>query len=487
MSLETLQLEPTPFVTGSVTIPGSKSLSNRALLLAALATGTTRVDNLLDSEDVQSMLRALRTLGVVIKQISPTSYSVVGQGGLFKVSGSYRLNLENAGTVFRPLLAILAFNQGEAEFIIEGQARLYERPIADLVNCLRAIGAEIDYLDKEDYAPLRVRTHAQPRVQQAGNLEVELAREQETLSPQELHLGLFTATETEPYVLPSQREVIELKLAGNLSSQFLTAVLMLSPLLGSLVHIELTTELVSKPYIDLTIDYMRRFGVQVDVIGDYQAFYIAPQQYISPQQILVEGDASSASYFLLTGAVAGSVTVHGVTQESIQGDIRFAQVLEQMGAQIEYGSDYIRASVNQELQNQSGYPLKPLDRDFNDIPDAAMGIAIAALFTPPQRKTIIRNVYNWRLKETDRLHAMATELQKLGVQVYEGTDYLEVVSPLSLSSASIATYNDHRMAMCFALASLHPSQPRITIQDPQCTQKTFPTFFALFNDLRKAS
>ncbi|RIY34657.1 3-phosphoshikimate 1-carboxyvinyltransferase [Psittacicella gerlachiana] len=439
--MEKLILSASPKAYGEITIPGSKSLSNRVLLLAALAQGQTRVDNLLDSDDVSWMLKALESLGISY-QVSATKEQVVlnGNGGPFSLEGDYDLYLGNAGTAFRPLIAVLAFNKGEASFTIHGEPRMHERPVLDLVEALKTLGCEIEYLNNKGYPPLKITTHR----------EQEFAKE------------------------------LTVNIPGNISSQFLTAMLMASPLIGSLVKINIVGELVSKPYIDITLDCMRKFGVEVEVVDAYKSFIVTPQNYKSPQEFLVEGDASSASYFLLAGAIGGDVTVKGIDMSSIQGDKEFVYALEQMGAIISSGKGYIRAQCNQQLLEATGYPLKAVDLNLNHIPDAAMGIAIAALFCPPGEKTVIRDIYNWRVKETDRLAAMATELKKLGVEVVEGNDYLEVTSPRDLKESEIATYNDHRIAMCFSLVALNNLGKNITILDPKCTRKTFPTYFSEF-------
>ncbi|MFC6277371.1 3-phosphoshikimate 1-carboxyvinyltransferase [Psittacicella hinzii] len=439
--MEKLIIQANPQAHGEITIPGSKSLSNRGLLVAALAQGTTIVENLLDSDDIKWMLKALSTLGVDITlNEDKTQAKVVGIGSKFAVNGDFDLFLGNAGTAFRPLIAALAFNQGDACFKISGEPRMHERPVKDLVDALLTLGCEIEYLENEGYAPLVIRTKA---------------------------TGVALKT-------------TKVGIAGNISSQFLTALLMISPLIGQELEINIIGDLVSKPYIDITLDVMRKFGVQVTIINDYQAFKISPQAYVSPERFLVEGDASSASYFLLAGAIAGDVTVRGIDMTSVQGDKDFVLALEQMGAIISSGHGYIRAQMNQDLVAQTGYALKAVDLNLNKIPDAAMGLAIAALYCPPGSKTVIRDVYNWRVKETDRLNAMATELQKLGVEVTERHDYLEVVAPEVLRSAEIATYNDHRIAMCFSLVALNKQDVPVTILDPSCTRKTFPTYFIEF-------
>ncbi|MEG3767885.1 3-phosphoshikimate 1-carboxyvinyltransferase [Alteromonas sp. 14N.309.X.WAT.G.H12] len=422
--MEQLTLSPVSRVEGEVNVPGSKSLSNRALLLAALAEGQTTLTNLLDSEDIQHMLNALVKLGVEY-QLSPckTQCVVQGVGGKFgKQDGPLELFLGNAGTAMRPLCAVLAASY--VEVTLTGEPRMEERPIGDLVDALNHIGADITYLKQGGFPPLKIKGRA--------------------LSGSEVFVD------------------------GSVSSQFLTAVLMAAPLFESDTLIRIKGELVSKPYIDITLDTMAKFGIEV-VNNDYASFEVKGKQtYRSPGTFLVEGDASSASYFLAAGAIkGGTVKVTGIGSQSIQGDIRFADVLEAMGATVTWHADAI------EIQ---GAPLKGVDMDMNHIPDAAMTIATTALFA--EGPTSIRNIYNWRVKETDRLFAMATELRKLGVEVEEGHDYIRVWPCKQLKHATIDTYNDHRIAMCFSLVAL--SDTPVTINDPGCTAKTFPDYFSRF-------
>ncbi|MBT1449602.1 3-phosphoshikimate 1-carboxyvinyltransferase [Glaciecola sp. XM2] len=423
--MEHLVLAPIAQVNGEVRLPGSKSLSNRALLLAALASGTTHLDNLLDSDDIKHMLVALKKLGVRYElSADKTQCTVEGIGGKFSSNGPLELFLGNAGTAMRPLCAALAFS--DVDVTLGGEPRMEERPIGDLADALIACGANIEYLKQAGYPPLRIKS------------------------------AKITCTEFE--------------VDGSVSSQFLTALLMAAPLLVQDVTISITGTLVSKPYIDITLDSMRRFGVSVQNDSYEQFFISAEQAYTSPGEFWVEGDASSASYFLAAAAIkGGSVKVVGVGKASIQGDVKFADVLERMGASIEWEDNAITASVGS---------LSAIDEDLNHIPDAAMTIATTALFA--KGTTTIRNIYNWRVKETDRLYAMATELRKVGAQVVEGEDYISVTPPEHLSHAAIDTYNDHRMAMCFALVALD-DEVGVTINDPKCTSKTFPEFFNEFN------
>ncbi|CRL59410.1 3-phosphoshikimate 1-carboxyvinyltransferase [Proteus penneri] len=417
--MESLTLQPIAHIEGTINLPGSKSVSNRALLLAALAKGNTRLTNLLDSDDIRHMLNALKTLGVQYQlSNNNTVCDIEGLGGEFKTYSPLELFLGNAGTAMRPLAAALSL--GSHDIILTGEPRMKERPIGHLVDALRQGGASIDYLEQTDYPPIRLRGGFK-----GGNVEVD----------------------------------------GSVSSQFLTALLMTAPLAEQDTTITIKGELVSKPYIDITLALINTFGGKIEN-QDYQCFVIkGGQQYQSPEKYLVEGDASSASYFLAAAAIkGGTVRVTGIGKNSLQGDIHFASVLEKMGAKVRWGDDYIEC--------ERGI-LKGIDMDMNTIPDAAMTIATTALFA--EGETVIRNIYNWRVKETDRLAAMAAELQKVGAIVEEGHDYLKVIPPKQLTTADIETYNDHRIAMCFSLVAL--SDTPITILDPGCTAKTFPDYF----------
>ena len=426
-SVEQLVLQPISHVDGEVVIPGSKSLSNRALLLAALSQGKTTITNLLDSDDVRYMLEALKQLGVDYELSEDRTTCVVsGQGGALVNSGTYELFLGNAGTAMRPLTAALCLSKG-AEFTLTGEPRMYERPIGHLIDALKPLGADVTYLKDENYPPLKIIGTGL----KGGKVEID----------------------------------------GTISSQFLTALLMSAPLAEGDITITVKGDLVSKPYIDITLDLMRQFGVTVNN-DNYQVFSIrGGQSYTSPGEIMVEGDASSASYFLAAAAISGgTVRVYGVGKNSVQGDIRFADVLAQMGAKITYAENYIEATKGE---------LNGVDVDLNHIPDAAMTIATVALFA--DGPTAIRNVYNWRVKETDRLTAMATELRKVGAEVVEGEDFIEITPPAAITAAAIDTYDDHRVAMCFSLAAMGDAP--ITINDPGCTAKTFPTYFDLFKSV----
>ncbi|MCA6941482.1 3-phosphoshikimate 1-carboxyvinyltransferase [Pectobacterium polaris] len=417
---ESLTLQPIKLINGTLNLPGSKSVSNRALLLAALAEGKTRLTNLLDSDDVRHMLTALTALGVEYHLSSDrTVCEITGLGGAFTASQPLELFLGNAGTAMRPLAAALCLTDGD--IVLTGEPRMKERPIGHLVDALRQGGAKIDYLEQENYPPLR------------------------------LHGGFQGG---------------EISVDGSVSSQFLTALLMTAPLAAQDTQISIQGDLVSKPYIDITLHMMKAFGIEVRH-ENYQRFFVAGrQQYRSPGDYLVEGDASSASYFLAAAAIKGGVVrVTGVGRNSVQGDIRFADVLEKMGATVRWGEDYIECERGD---------LHAIDMDMNHIPDAAMTIATAALFAQGGTTTL-RNIYNWRVKETDRLAAMAIELRKVGAEVEEGNDYIRITPPTKLKAAEIGTYNDHRMAMCFSLVAL--SDTPVTILDPKCTAKTFPDYF----------
>lgn len=418
--MNSLTLQPIEGVSGTVNLPGSKSLSNRALLLAALAKGDTLITNLLDSDDIRHMLDALKLLNVEYSLSEDKSRCLVkGNGGPFVATNNLELYLGNAGTAMRPLCAALCLGQGE--FKLTGEPRMSERPIDSLVEALQVMGADIKYHDFPGFPPVTI----QGTGLRGGKVDID----------------------------------------GSISSQFLTAFLMAAPLADDDIEITITGELVSKPYIEITLALMKQFGVEV-VHDNLKTFYIkGKQHYVSPGEVLVEGDASSASYFLAAAAIkGGTVTVTGIGSDSVQGDVRFAEVLEAMGAKVEMAPNSITLTRGD---------LQAVDMDMNHIPDAAMTIATTALFA--SGTTVIRNIYNWRVKETDRLAAMATELRKVGAIVDEGHDYISVTPPAQLQHAAIDTYNDHRIAMCFSLVAL--SDTPVTINDPGCTSKTFPDYF----------
>ena len=428
--MDFLDLPARSQASGTVRLPGSKSISNRVLLLAALSDGTTEVHDLLDSDDTRHMLAALKTLGVGVEDRGDNRWRITGVGGAFPVKQA-ELFLGNAGTAFRPLTAALALSGGD--YVLKGVARMHERPIGDLVDALRQLGAQIDYLGNPGFPPL----HIHPATPAGDRTQVR----------------------------------------GNVSSQFLTGLLMALPLRRATTTVEVVGELISKPYIGITLAMLRRFGVEV-AQDDWARFTVAAEaRYASPGEIWVEGDASSASYFLAAGAIGGGpVRVEGVGRDSVQGDVRFADALALMGAQITMGPNWFEARAP-----ESGR-LKAIDLDCNHIPDAAMTLAVAALFA--DGTTTLANIASWRVKETDRIAAMATELRKVGATVEEGADFIRVTPPAALvPNAVIDTYDDHRMAMCLSLASLGGVPVRIN--EPGCVAKTFPEYFKAFAEIAR--
>ena len=422
------KLKAVQSVFGQVTLPGSKSITNRILLLSAIANGETTIKHPLQSDDTHHMIEALKILQVDLTQKENGDIHVQGARGQFK-NKSAEIFLGNAGTAFRPLTAVLAFSQGD--FILSGVPRMHERPIKDLVDALLQLNADITYLNEEGYPPLKI-------------------------SPSEIIVNG------------------SVKIRGDISSQFVTALLMAIPLTKKEVSIEIVGDLISKPYIDITLNLMNRFGVQVKKI-DWQYFVIPGSGgYVSPGEIFVEGDASSASYFLAAGALAGDIEVKGIGKNSIQGDIKFTEALMLMGAKIQILEESIKASKASILQ--------AINLDCNHIPDAAMTLAVLALFANGTTK--LRNIGSWRVKETDRIKAMATELKKLGAEVVEGEDFIEITPPIHIKeNIEIDTYDDHRMAMCFSLVSL--KNIPIIINDPACVNKTFPTYFEVLESIVK--
>ncbi|MFM2239790.1 MAG: 3-phosphoshikimate 1-carboxyvinyltransferase, partial [Pseudomonadota bacterium] len=423
-----LDVPPLDTASGPVTLPGSKSISNRVLLLSALCEGTTRIHDLLDSDDTRVMLQALRQLGCGV-EVQGTSVTVQGLGGRTAHQDPLTLFMGNAGTAMRPLTAALAVLGGH--YTLQGVPRMHERPIGDLVDGLRQMGCQVEYLGVEGYPPLRI---GQPTLNIPHPIQVR----------------------------------------GDVSSQFLTALLMALPLATAqqAITIEVVGELISKPYIDITLNLLARYGIPVQ--RDGWARFTLPQgsQYRSPGEIHVEADASSASYFIALGAVASErgVRIHGVGADSIQGDIRFMDAAQAMGAHITSGPNWLEV-------RRGAWPLKALDLDCNHIPDAAMTLAVMALYA--DGPTTLRNIGSWRVKETDRIAAMATECRKLGATVEEGQDWLRV-HPLPAGhwrAASLHTYDDHRVAMCFSLAAFNPDAVPVRIQDPACVAKTFPDYF----------
>ena len=440
-----LDLPPLQAAAGEVHLPGSKSISNRVLLLAALSHGTTAVHDLLSSDDTRVMLDALREIGCTVDEAG-TRVHITGLGGRAPHSPA-KLFLGNAGTAMRPLTAALALLGGEFE--LSGVPRMHERPIGDLVDALRQLGCQIDYLGNDGYPPLRI-AHA------SGVPPLALAA--------------------------------PIRVRGDVSSQFLTALLMALPLAAGTqpVVIDVVGELISKPYIAITLELLARFGIEVKH-ENWQRFTIAAgSRYQSPGNIHVEADASSASYFIALGAITSSaggqkgIKIQGVGLDSIQGDIRFVEAARAMGAVVTGGPNWLHIQRGEPGQ---GWPLKAIDLDCNHIPDAAMTLAVMALYA--EGTTTLRNIASWRVKETDRIAAMATELRKLGATVEEGADFIRVTPPAQLADwkpASIHTYDDHRVAMCFSLAAFNPAGVPVRIEDPKCAAKTFPDYFeALFS------
>ena len=429
---------------GTVHLPGSKSISNRVLLLAALSEGTTTISDLLDSDDTHVMLQALRQLGCEVEPVGKGQLRIQGLGGRLKVKQA-ELFLGNAGTAMRPLsaaLSLLATTQG-AQFQLSGVPRMHERPIGDLVDALRQLGCPVQYLGNDGYPPLRLGD---------GTIHSLAVRQ-------------------------------PIRVRGNVSSQFLTALLLALPLVAAAqdVAIEVDGELISRPYIDITLNLLRKFGVNVREEGDSRFVIPSGSRYTSPGEIAVEGDASSASYFIALGALAApkpdvnGITIEGVGLSSIQGDIRFVEAARLMGADI-------TGEANRLHIRRGAWPLKAIDLDCNHIPDAAMTLAIMAMFA--DGTTTLRNIASWRVKETDRIAAMATEGRKLGALIEDGPDFIRITPPANASdwkAASIHTYDDHRVAMCFSLAAFNPAALPVRIEDPKCAAKTFPDYFeALF-------
>jgi 3-phosphoshikimate 1-carboxyvinyltransferase len=416
-----ITVDPIHRAAGAVRMPGSKSISNRVLLLAALADGATLLLDLLDADDTRVMRDALSALGVDL-EAADGGLRVRGCAGRFPRREA-QLFLGNAGTAFRSLTAALAFAGGH--YVLDGVPRMRERPIRDLVDALNDLGARIRYVERPGFPPLSI----------------------------------------EPADALCETQVT---VRGDVSSQFLSGLLMAAPMVAPAdgLHIAVQGTLISKPYVAMTLALMRRFGVTVKEQGS--RFVVPPGVYRSPGRFAVEGDASGASYFLALGAIAGGpVRVEGVGRDSVQGDVRFAEALAAMGAEVEVGEDFIEARA------PGAGRLRAIDADFNHIPDAAMTIAVAALFA--DGTTTLRNIGSWRVKETDRIAAMATELRKLGARVDEGADWLSVTPPERWLEATIDTYDDHRIAMCFSLAAA--AGLPVHVRDPKCVAKTFPDYF----------
>ncbi|QEY23244.1 3-phosphoshikimate 1-carboxyvinyltransferase [Neisseria animalis] len=423
---ESIRLPAAQLKPSTVALPGSKSISNRTLLLAALSDNICEIRSLLKSDDTDRMLEALEKLGVRIEFLEEGRLQIQGTGGRFP-NRSADLFLGNAGTAFRPLTAVLAVLGGD--YHLHGVPRMHERPIGDLVDALRTAGADVRYLGNENYPPLQINER-------------------------------------------SDNGVHEIPIKGNVSSQFLTALLMALPLTGEAFDIRMVGELISKPYIDITLKLMAQFGVHV-VNEDYRVFKIpAGARYHAPEVLHVEGDASSASYFLGAGLISGApIRVTGIGLNSIQGDVAFARELEKIGAHVVWGDNFI------EISRPAHQSVLPFDLDANHIPDAAMTLAVIALASG--KPCTLRNIGSWRVKETDRIAAMATELRKLGAEVVEEPEAIYITPPAALKAdVAIDTYDDHRVAMCFSLVSLLGTP--VIINDPKCTHKTFPTYFEVF-------
>ena len=426
---ESIRLPAVKTKPAAIALPGSKSISNRSLLLAALSDNVCEIHSLLKSDDTDRMLDALAALGVKIEFLDGGRLKVYGTGGCFPNRGA-DLFLGNAGTAFRPLTAVLAVLGGS--YSLHGVPRMHERPIGDLVDALRIAGAEVRYEGRENYPPLHINERTDSGVR-------------------------------------------EIPIRGDVSSQFLTAILMALPLTGQAFEIRIVGELISKPYIDITLKLMARFGVNVANEG-YRVFKIsAGARYHAPEHLYVEGDASSASYFLAAGLITGvPVRVTGIGRNSIQGDVVFARELEKIGADVLWGDDFI------EVSRPETRPVQAFDLDANHIPDAAMTLAVVALAA--DAPCTLRNIGSWRVKETDRIAAMAAELRKLGAVVVEEPEAIRITPPEQLrTDAVIDTYDDHRIAMCFSLVSLMGVP--VVINDPKCTHKTFPTYFDTFAGL----
>ena len=426
-------------VSGTVRLPGSKSISNRVLLLAALCEGQTTVRDLLDSDDTRVMLQALRQLGCGVV-VDGTTAVIDGLGGRARQPRA-ELFLGNAGTAMRPLTAALAVLGGD--YALSGIPRMHERPIGDLVDALRALGCNVQYLGQDGFPPLHI---GQP------NLKLD-----------------------QP-----------IPVRGDVSSQFLTALLMALPLAARAqdIVIDVVGELISKPYIEITLQLLARFGVKVHRDGWARFVIPAGSRYRSPGEIHVEADASSASYFIAAGALSASASgpnglkIEGVGEASIQGDIRFVEAARLMGAQIDSGPNWLRAE-------RGAWPLKAIDLDCNHIPDAAMTLGVMALYA--DGPSTLRNIASWRVKETDRIAAMAAELRKLGAEVEEGADFIRITPPSVWQAASLHTYDDHRMAMCGSLAAFNAAGLPVRIEDPKCVAKTFPDYFETLFELAETA
>ena len=412
---------------GKIYLPGSKSITNRVLLMSALSNGETLIQNYLDSDDTQQMLNALKILKVEFNIVEKKDILVKGCNHNFPNKNA-KLFLGNAGTAFRPLTAVLAIMGGE--YILKGINRMHERPIKDLVDSLIKIGAEIDYIENPGYPPLKISP---------GNIICDK----------------------------------NIKIKGNVSSQYLTSLLIAAPLSNQDLKIQIIGNLISKPYIDITLKLLAQFGIKYKKNNEWTNFALSSSsRFKSPKTIKVEGDASSASYFFAAGAIGGSVEVANINKSSIQGDLEFLKIIKKMGANVEYLSNSIKVSKNQQLVG--------MVVDCRNIPDAAMTLAILALFA--KGPTTLKSIGSWRVKETDRISAMETELKKLGATVSTTKSSITIKPPKILNNNTIIdTYDDHRMAMCFSLVCL--ANKNIVINDPECTNKTYPNFFKDFGGI----
>ena len=426
-------LKPSSTKPSKVNIPGSKSISNRVLLLSSLASGTTTIKNLLFSDDTKIMISALKKLGIkIIEKHALNECVVTGSKNFFPIK-DVNLYIGNAGTAMRPLTSILAFNGGS--YKLHGTSRMHERPIKDLVDSLISLGANIEYLNQKGFPPILIK---------------KAKINKNTVS-----------------------------VRGNVSSQFLTSLILSSSILSNNENFQISVEgeLISKPYINITLNLMKLYNFKI-IEKKNNNFFIPPKQILkNPKFIYVEGDASSASYFLAAAAIGGQpIKIMGISLNSIQGDIAFIKILEKMGVSINGGDNYIEVHCKN--------ILKSINEDLNHIPDAAMTLAILALYADGVSK--LKNIGSWRVKETDRLSAMSNELKKVGANVEEGSDYLEITPPMTIKDASIDTYDDHRMAMCFSLLSINSINKKgalIQINDPGCVSKTFPNYFDIFKKI----
>ena len=417
-----IKLKASKQVRGCIKLPGSKSITNRVLLMAALGSGVTKLIDPLRSEDTDQMINALIKLGVSVKEVNDDKNIIEIKGAEHNFPNkNTNLFLGNSGTTFRPLAAVLAMMRGD--YYLSGIERMHERPIKDLVDALEQMGSSIQYEKNHGYPPITI-----------NNSSIEIS------------------------------EPIQIK--GDISSQYLTALLIAGPISNNEFNIEVIGDLISKPYIDITLKLLTKFNIFYNN-DNWRLFSLKKDSvYRNPTKIFVEGDASSASYFFAAASLAGSIEIKGINKDSIQGDLKFLDIISKMGAKIEYKSDSIQVS--------KASNLKGLEIDCIEIPDAAMTLAIMAVFA--DKPTKLKNIGSWRVKETDRILAMDNELTKMGVEVSTTHDSMTIFPQKQLNdNISIETYNDHRIAMCFSLFCL--KNLNITIQDPNCVNKTYPDYF----------